>query len=77
MKNIIEDKSKPLNIRSSKELLILIDKAFDKFSFQGDGKWQDITEENMKQMKLTKKTVQKYYEYRRLALWIKEFVKVS
>ena len=71
---MIKDNSKLLDYRSELDLLRLIDKSFDRFSYQGDGKWQDITKENAKQMKLTKKSVQRYYEYRRLGRALKKLI---
>ena len=69
---IIKDNSLALNIKSDLDLLKLIDKAFDRFSY--NGQWQDITEENRKQMKLKKDDIHKYYEYRRLALALKKLI---
>tara|TARA_R110002072_G_scaffold301615_1_gene481742 strand:- start:2 stop:262 length:261 start_codon:yes stop_codon:yes gene_type:complete len=73
----IEDKTKSLNFNNEKELLEMIDKSFDRFSFMGDGKWKSIGDEDRKKMKLSKKQVQDYYEYRRIALALKELIKTK
>ena len=43
----------------------------------GDGKWQSIGNDDRKKMKLSKKAVQDYYEYRRIALALKELIKTK
>ena len=70
----VEDKTTPLEYKSTKELLMLIDKSVDRFSFRGDGKWQDIGETDRKQMKLSKASVQDYYHWRRIALALKKLI---
>ena len=71
----IEDKTTPLEYKSNKELLMLIDKAVNRFSFRGDGKWQSIGETDRKKMKLSKARVQDYYYWRRIASALKEQIK--
>ena len=44
----IKDLTQPLQFNSEKELLEIIDKSFDRFSFNGDGKWQSIGNEDRK-----------------------------
>tara|TARA_Y100001937_G_scaffold75857_1_gene103067 strand:- start:252 stop:512 length:261 start_codon:yes stop_codon:yes gene_type:complete len=73
----IKDLTQPLQFNSEKELLEIIDKSFDRFSFNGDGKWQSIGNEDRKKMKLSKKAVQDYYQYRRIALALKELIKTK
>jgi hypothetical protein len=73
----IEDLTQPLKFGSEKELLEIIDKSFDRFSFMGDGKWQSIGDEDRKKMKLSKKQVQDYYKYRRIALALKQLIKTK
>ena len=73
----IADLTQPLQFNSEKELLEIIDKSFDRFSFNGDGKWQSIGNEDRKKMKLSKKAVQDYYQYRRIALALKELIKTK
>lgn len=73
----VEDKTQPLNFNTEKELLEIIDKSFNRFSFMGDGKWQSIGNDDRKKMKLSKKAVQDYYEYRRIALALKELIKTK
>ena len=73
----IDDLTKPLKFNSEKELLEIIDKSFDRFSFMGDGKWQSIGDEDRKKMKLSKKQVQDYYKYRRIALALKQLIKTK
>tara|TARA_R110002167_G_scaffold300738_1_gene505037 strand:- start:112 stop:417 length:306 start_codon:yes stop_codon:yes gene_type:complete len=72
--SVVEDKTTPLEYKSNKELLMLIDKAVDRFSFRGDGKWQSISETDRKKMKLSKASVQDYYYWRRIALALKELI---
>ena len=67
---VVEDKTTPLEYKSNKELLMLIDKAINRFSFRGDGMWQ----RDRKKMKLSKASVQDYYYWRRLALALKELI---
>ena len=43
----------------------------------GDGKWQSIGNDDRKKMKLSKKAVQDYYEYRRIALALKQLIKTK
>ena len=57
------------------DLLILIDKSVDRFSFRGDGKWQDIGDTDRRRMKLSKARVQDYYHWRRIALALKKLIK--
>jgi hypothetical protein len=71
---VVEDKTTPLEYKSNKELLMLIDKAIDRFSYRGDGMWQSIGETDRKKMKLSKASVQDYYYWRRLALALKELI---
>ena len=73
----IKDLTQPLQFNSEKELLEIIDKSFDKFSFRGDGKWQSIGNEDRKKMKLSKRAVQDYYQYRRIALALKELIETK
>jgi len=73
----IDDLTKPLKFNSEKELLEIIDKSFDRFSFRGDGQWQSIGNDDRKKMKLSKKAVQDYYEYRRIALALKQLIKTK
>ena len=73
----IKDLTQPLQFNSEKELLEIIDKSFDRFSFMGDGKWQSIGDEDRKKMKLSKKQVQDYYKYRRIALALKQLIKTK
>ena len=73
----IKDLTQPLQFNSEKELLEIIDKSFDRFSFRGDGQWQSIGNEDRKKMKLSKKAVQDYYQYRRIALALKELIKTK
>ena len=73
----IKDLTQPLQFNSEKELLEIIDKSFDRFSFNVDGKWQSIGNEDRKKMKLSKKAVQDYYQYRRIALALKELIKTK
>ena len=73
----IMDLTQPLLFNCEKELLEIIDKSFDRFSFNGDGKCQSIGNEDRKKMKLSKKAVQDYYQYRRIALALKELIKTK
>ena len=73
----IKDLTQPLQFNSEKELLEIIDKSFDRFSFNGDGKWQSIGNEDRKKMKLSKRAVQDYYQYRRIALALKELIETK